>query len=76
MSPKSTDPKSTDETAGGPEKASKRSKSDLAALQADVAATRDEFAATLDAIEDKLNPKTQFRRARGAISKIVSRSKE
>lgn len=37
-------------------------------LADDVAKTRDEFAATLDAIEDRLNPKTQLRRARSRVS--------
>lgn len=41
-------------------------------IQSDVDRTREEFAATLDALEDRLNPKAQFRRVRAAVTKRIS----
>jgi hypothetical protein len=38
----------------------------------DLTRAREEFAATLDEIEDRLNPKTQLRRARDSVKKRVS----
>ena len=39
----------------------------------DLARAREEFAATLDEIEQRLNPKVQFARARAAVTKRVAR---
>lgn len=50
----------------------KKSGGSVPERELDVARAREEFAATLDELEDRLNPKTQFLRAREAVTKRVS----
>jgi hypothetical protein len=58
MTPKKNDPDSPAGRRGGAE--------------ADLTRAREEFAATLDELENRLNPKNQFKRARAAVTKRVT----
>jgi hypothetical protein len=65
LNPPTNDPRG-DATESGDKAAAKES---IPNIERDVARTREEFAATLNAIEDKVNPRSQFRRARAAVKK-------
>lgn len=65
-----TPPKNDSDRAGSSDE--KASKPSLPETQRDVSETRAEFAATLDELEERLNPKIQYRRARSAVTKRVS----
>ncbi|BDZ48233.1 hypothetical protein GCM10025867_04740 [Frondihabitans sucicola] len=65
MTPPKNDPDSSAE-------AQKAAGGSIPERELDVARAREEFAATLDELENRLNPKNQFRRARTAVTKRVS----
>lgn len=60
MTPAAKDP------SGSPDKDD--SPTTVPGIADEVARTRDEFAATLDEIEDRLNPKANLRRAKSKVS--------
>lgn len=66
MSPKNSDhPESTGDSA--------ESSGESVSPEADLKRARAEFAATLDEIEDRLNPRIQARRATASIKRRVSK---